>query len=84
MDFILQFQESEDILIQACAQMDTAETRERELRALQSAMKEKKQKIGFVVTLEMEEKIKNPQGQIFLVPAWKFFLDPQHWLTEPL
>ncbi len=81
-DFIIQSHDFEDILIQACAQMDTADTRERELRALQSAMKEKKQKIGFVVTLELEEKIKCPEGLILVIPAWKFFLEPQHWLSE--
>ncbi len=76
-DFILGGNNFEDLLIQSCAQMDAPETRSRELRALVSGMREKKQVSAWIVSLEHEEVFKVPEGTIFIVPAWKFFLDPK-------
>lgn len=79
-DFILGGNDFEDILIQTCAHMDTPEAREREVRALRSGMKEKKQKVGWIVSLEQDGKIEIPEGTINVVPAWKFFLSAKHFL----
>jgi predicted AAA+ superfamily ATPase len=54
-DFILGGSQIEDHLVQSCSQMDAPETRDRELRALRSGMKEKGQKVAWIVSLEQEE-----------------------------
>ena len=81
-DFILGGSQFEDHLVQSCAQMDAPETRDRELRAFRSGMKEKGQKVAWIVSLEQEEVVKTPDGTIFIVPAWRFILDAKNILER--
>lgn len=61
-------------LIQVCWNIDTPETKNREVKALLKAMKEFKLKEGVIITedYEAEEKIKNKK--IRFIPLWKWLL----------
>jgi len=61
-------------LYQACVSLKDAETRARELGALEAAMEEYGIKEGTVVTLYEQEELKTKAGAIHIVPAWKWFL----------
>ncbi len=61
-------------LFQVCLSMQSLDTRRREIAGLEDAMKELNLKNACIITLEEEEKITSPVGEIEVVPAWKFFL----------
>jgi predicted AAA+ superfamily ATPase len=76
-DFILgdPAQQLPRALFQVCASLKEKETRNRELAALETAMKELKLKKGIVITLYEKEQIKTPAGLIEAIPAWEWFLE---------
>ncbi len=57
-------------LVQVSADVTSSDTRQRELRALQSAMRELDSKEATIVTLRHEERLQVPEGTIHMVPAW--------------
>ena len=59
-------------LIQVCESIENEETRERELKAVRSAMKEFSTKSATLVTLNEELEIKVPEGKIHVRPAWRY------------
>jgi predicted AAA+ superfamily ATPase len=61
-------------LIQACQTLRPPATREREVKALVSAMSELGLRTGVIVTLYESERITTDAGEITVTPAWK-------WLT---
>jgi predicted AAA+ superfamily ATPase len=61
-------------LFQACVSLKDAETRRRELEALEEAMGELRLGGGTIVTLYEKETIKTGRGIIEVVPAWEWFL----------
>jgi len=62
-------------LIQVCADLSNADTRRRELRALDEAMHETGTSSAQVITLREFGTEETPTGKVTLVPAWQWFLD---------
>jgi predicted AAA+ superfamily ATPase len=77
-DFILgdPAQQLPQALFQVCASLKEKDTRNRELAALELAMKELNLNKGTIITLYEEERIKTPAGLIEAIPAWEWFLKP--------
>ena len=63
-------------LVQACESLADPATRKREVRALGSAMAETGLRTGTIVTRDEEETVPVDGGEIEVVPAWRFLLDP--------
>ncbi len=61
-------------LLQVCADMSAAKTREREVRALTDAMNETGLRESTIVTMHDAEDIKVDGGLIHVVPAWAWML----------
>ena len=62
-------------LVQACATLEAAATREREVRALREAMSETSNRHATIVTLNEAEAIRVAEGTIDVVPFWRWALD---------
>lgn len=62
-------------LVQSCAEMSDAKTRDREVSALTEAMQETAVETGTIVTLDEEGTVDVEGGRIRVVPAWR-------WLVE--
>jgi len=62
-------------LIQVCSNFDSLHTKEREIKAIISAMEEFKLKEGLVITEDYEENIKVGNKKIRLTPLWKWLLE---------
>ncbi len=60
----------ERALYQVALEMRDLRTRERELRALTAAMQETGLRLGTIVSLDTEDRIDTPAGEIEVVPAW--------------
>jgi predicted AAA+ superfamily ATPase len=73
-DFIARHDSSEPLLIQVSESLTDPSTRQRELRALEAAMHERKQTRGVIVSLDEEEQIVTAGGMIEVVPAWRWLL----------
>lgn len=58
--------------IQVCADMESRETRARELRGLRDAMREYGLRRGVIVTLDDEEQVKEGRSTVEIVPIWKW------------
>ncbi len=73
-DFIYTDPKGEKQLIQVCHDMNDEKTAQRELGALNEAIKELKLKSGLIVTTELPYRNRKqlPKG-ISLIPAWQFF-----------
>lgn len=71
-DFVLYKEGGHALPIQVCWQMDTEDTRQRELKGLLKACKMTDSKKGIIITLESEEKIKAGEVAIEVMPAWKW------------
>lgn len=65
---------SEPLAIQVAETIADTKTRQRELRALESAMAERKLTRATLVTLDEEERIDTAGGPIEVVPAWRWLL----------
>jgi predicted AAA+ superfamily ATPase len=61
-------------LVQVCADLAKGETRERELRALDEAMRETGLSESTIVTMHDAENVRVSSGVIHLVPAWAWML----------
>ena len=61
-------------LVQVCADMSKADTREREIRSLEEAMGETGISESTVVTMHDSEEISVAAGVIHVVPAWSWML----------
>lgn len=73
-DFLLSGSDSEPRhLIQVTDEFQ--ESREREIRGLECAMKELNLSTGYIVTMDEEETISSAYGLIRVIPAWKFTLN---------
>jgi uncharacterized protein len=72
-DFLIETQNGR-ALIQVAADLRDKHTRERELRALQEAMKECGVKRAMIITLTDEEQIKDNSLRIDVIPAWLWIL----------
>ena len=64
-------------LIQVCADATEPETRQRELRALGEAMVELQIERATLVTLREEGSERMAGGEVRIVPAWRWLLEPQ-------
>jgi predicted AAA+ superfamily ATPase len=75
-DFILgdPAQQFPQALIKACTTLKEEGAREREIKALETAMEELKLETGTIITLYEKERIKTPAGIIDVVPAWEWCL----------
>lgn len=74
-DFITTSIKGTQELYQVALNLLDAKTREREIRALTLAMKERKLKHASIITLDHQETIKSNAGIINVLPAW-------HWALE--
>lgn len=62
-------------LIQVCAHLSSPKTRERELRALTAGMREQGVDRADLVTLYEERTLTLPEGEVRIVPAWRWLLE---------
>jgi hypothetical protein len=75
-DFIVGHAESAAAtqLVQVCADLSLAETRDREIRAIDEAMRETGLTTSTIVTLYERDRVITPAGTIDIVPAWRWCL----------
>lgn len=73
-DFFVTDRDGRRTLVQAAADLTDADTRARELKALDEAMGECGINQATVVTLGREEKVKTGHGRVDIVPAWQWAL----------
>ena len=71
-DFVAFNADNTKELVQVCYEI-TAENKTREINGLVEAMAFFKENKGKIITYDQEEVIKLPEGEIEVVPAWKFF-----------
>lgn len=64
-------------LFNVCYKMDSQETRKREINALLRAMKEMKQNMSYLLTVEEETEEVIDDMKIKIVPVWKWLLWPE-------
>lgn len=76
-DFIAILNSGEKMLVQVCEDMSIPSTRNREIRALTSAMAETKLSLGFIITEYFDETIETDAGIIRCLPA-PIFLNLTH------
>lgn len=69
-DFLVTHPLGEQRLVQVSSELDNQQTRQRELRALTSAMSELNLKRATLVTLGSDERIETEAGEIEVVPVW--------------
>jgi len=74
-DFIIRDGTRITVAIQVCFTLDSAETREREIRGLMDAMQQYDLKDGFIITSDAEEVIEMNDRTIHILPAWKWTLE---------
>jgi hypothetical protein len=82
-DFHVLDHRGESALFQVCAEIGPAKTREREIRALSSAMNECDLSTGTIITMDQEEVFERDGRRIEVVPAWRFFLDTNLFFPRP-
>jgi hypothetical protein len=75
-DFLAVAVDGERTLIQVALELTDSNTRERELRALTTAMRETGIRRGALVSLNDEERITTSAGEIEVLPAWWWALLP--------
>lgn len=75
-DFVVLDVLATPLLIQASIDISSQKTRDREISALISGMKELKVNYGIIVTLDNQEVLNSEAGTIQLLPLWKFLLMP--------
>lgn len=73
-DFLARPGQGETLAIQVAETIAEPNTRQRELRALDAAMAERKLSRAIVVTLDEEEQIETASGPVAVVPAWRWLL----------
>jgi hypothetical protein len=75
-DFLVTDRSGRQTLVQAAAVLRDAETRTRELKALDEAMVELGLNRAVIVTLDQEENLETGCGRIEITPAWQWLLFP--------
>ena len=73
-DFVVQFQDGVWHLIQVTETLAAPQTRKREIVSLREAMSELSLPTGTIVTRNEQELIDVPEGQITVLPTWRFLL----------
>lgn len=73
-DFLARPGQGETQAIQVAETIADPNTRQRELRALEAAMAERKLSRAILVTLDEEEQIETASGPVEVVPAWRWLL----------
>lgn len=73
-DFLARPGQGEPLAIQVAETIADPSTRQRELRALEAAMAERKLSSATLVTLDEEAQIESASGPIAVVPAWRWLL----------
>lgn len=76
-DFFVERPLGEPYLLQVCADLSSPETRSRELRAVQEAAAACRVGRAVIVTLHDDEAVALPGCDVRIVPAWRWFLDPE-------
>jgi uncharacterized protein len=76
-DFVVDTGEGEPKVIQACVSLAQADTRARELRGAEAAMRALGVRTATVVTMHDSERVEMSAGTIDVVPAWRWLLEPQ-------
>jgi predicted AAA+ superfamily ATPase len=61
-------------LVQVCETLESPETREREVSSLRMAMRERKLRLGTIVTRNEQDDLDVDEGRIHVVPVWEFLL----------
>jgi predicted AAA+ superfamily ATPase len=61
-------------LVQVCETLESPETREREVSSLRMAMRERKLRLGTIVTRNEKDDLVVDEGRIQVVPVWEFLL----------
>jgi predicted AAA+ superfamily ATPase len=74
-DFLAEDSQGSRELIQVCADLESSSTRQRELRALEEAMKETACESATVVTLREEGSAEIGGRTVRIVPAWRWLLE---------
>jgi predicted AAA+ superfamily ATPase len=74
-DFIVDTGAEAPRIVQVCATLATAATRERELRGAEAAMAELRVGESILVTLHEADDIATASGTIRVVPAWRWMLE---------
>jgi len=64
-------------LLNVTYDMESSDTREREIRGLVEAMKRFSLKKGTIVTSEHKEEIKTEAGKLYVIPLWEWLLTSQ-------
>lgn len=73
-DFLARSVQGETLAIQVAETIADPKTRQRELRALEAAMAERKLPSATLVTLDEEAQIETAGGPVAVVPAWRWLL----------
>ena len=73
-DFIARRARNDAVLVQVCSEFDDEETREREVRALEEALAEKRAKDAVIVTTHHADALKIGRRQVPVVPAWTWLV----------
>ena len=73
-DFIARRTRNDAVLVQVCSEFDDEETREREVRALEEALAEKRAKDAVIVTAHHADVLKIGRRQVPVVPAWTWLV----------
>lgn len=63
--------------IQVSATLQQRDTREREIAGIKEAMQTYQLKTGLILTENEEEIIENEEGNIYILPIWKWLLSPK-------
>ena len=74
-DFVARRPKADPEMIQVCADMRDASTRQREIAALEEAFREEKAARATIVTLREEETITIGRRKVRVVPAWRWLLE---------
>ena len=76
-DFLAEHTDGSRELIQVCADLGTASTRQREIRALEEGLRETACETATVITLR-EEGLAEAEGRkVRIVPAWRWLVEPR-------
>ncbi|MDO8789815.1 MAG: ATP-binding protein [Sulfuritalea sp.] len=73
-DFLARTGDGEVLAVQVAETVADPNTRQRELRAIEAAMAERKISAAVMVTLDEEETIETTRGPVAVVPAWRWLL----------
>ncbi len=82
-DFLVTDRQGRRSLFQVSAGLQDPGTRKRELKALNDAMQECGIRQAVVITLNEEERLETESGQIHILPAWLWALQPNKTDYDP-